>query len=455
MPHTKASITICGAGILGVSVAYFLAVRHGLKDILLVDERAPLTLTSDKSTECYRNWWPGPGDAMLRLMNRSIDLLEEFAGLSGNSFHLNQRGYLYLTSDPASVVELRASAEEASALGAGELRIHDKLNSAYIPHQPEGYANSPRGADLLLDRSHIQSEFPYLSQDTVAALHVRRAGWLSAQQYGAWLLDQARAADVRFLSGRVTAVETTAGAVSQVHLADGSQISTPIFVNAAGPHLAAVGELLGAAIPVYNELHLKASFDDHLGIVPRHAPLLICADPQQLPWTDEERAFLAGDPGTAWLLETLPSGAHTRPEGGDKASSVLVLWDLHDAAVEPIFPLPEDPMYTELALRGLSRILPGMRAYSEKIPRPFVDGGYYTKTRENRPLSGPLPASGAYLIGGASGYGIMASAALAELLAAHITGVALPTYAPAFSLARYEDPAYQGLLENWGDSWQL
>ena len=35
---------------------------------------APLSLTSDKSTECYRNWWPGPGDAMVRLMNRSIDL---------------------------------------------------------------------------------------------------------------------------------------------------------------------------------------------------------------------------------------------------------------------------------------------------------------------------------------------------------------------------------------------
>src|SRR5256886_11256899 len=37
--------------------------------------RSPLSLTSDKSTECYRNWWPGPGDDMVALMNRSIDLL--------------------------------------------------------------------------------------------------------------------------------------------------------------------------------------------------------------------------------------------------------------------------------------------------------------------------------------------------------------------------------------------
>ncbi|MFP3853408.1 MAG: FAD-dependent oxidoreductase, partial [Anaerolineales bacterium] len=49
------SIVICGAGIAGISTAYHLAVEHGISEILLVDERPPLSLTSDKSTECYRN----------------------------------------------------------------------------------------------------------------------------------------------------------------------------------------------------------------------------------------------------------------------------------------------------------------------------------------------------------------------------------------------------------------
>jgi glycine/D-amino acid oxidase-like deaminating enzyme len=53
----KPSIIICGAGVTGVSAAYHLA-RAGVRDILLVDERPPLSLTSDRSTECYRNWWP-------------------------------------------------------------------------------------------------------------------------------------------------------------------------------------------------------------------------------------------------------------------------------------------------------------------------------------------------------------------------------------------------------------
>jgi hypothetical protein len=48
-----------------------------------------------------------------------------------------------------------------------------------------------------------------------------------------------------------------------------------------------------------------------------------------------------------------------------------------------------------------------------------------------------------------SGYGIMASQAGADLLAAYIAGSELPNYAPAFSLSRYDDPEYCQLLEEW------
>ncbi len=64
---------ICGAGIAGIATAYYLAETQGITDVILVDKRAPLTLTSDKSGECYRNWWPDP--FLAQLMNRSIDLI--------------------------------------------------------------------------------------------------------------------------------------------------------------------------------------------------------------------------------------------------------------------------------------------------------------------------------------------------------------------------------------------
>ena len=82
--------------------------------------------------------------------------------------------------------------------------------------------------------------------------------------------------------------------------------------------------------------------------------------------------------------------------------------------------------------------------------RGVVDGGYYCKTPENRPLVGPLPIGGAYVLGALSGYGIMASHAGADLLAAHVAGEALPDYAGAFLPSRYDDPAYRARIAEGG-----
>src|SRR5262245_7396117 len=123
MFNATAEVVICGAGIAGIAAAHELAVKRGLRDVLLVDQGAPLSLTSDQSTECYRNWWPGPGDAMVKFMSRSIDLLEEIAHESDNAIQLNRRGYLYATANPEQIATFRRTAEEAASLGAGPLRI--------------------------------------------------------------------------------------------------------------------------------------------------------------------------------------------------------------------------------------------------------------------------------------------------------------------------------------------
>jgi len=106
-------------------------------------------------------------------------------------------------------------------------------------------------------------------------------------------------------------------------------------------------------------------------------------------------------------------------------------------------------------LRGMANVLPGLAAYFNQIPKPFVDGGYYARTPENRPLIGPLPVEGAYILGGLGGFGMMSACGASDLLAKHITGAALPGYAPAFLLSRYDDPGYQETLRQWGASGQL
>ena len=182
--------------------------------------------------------------------------------------------------------------------------------------------------------------------------------------------------------------------------------------------------------------------------MPRDAPFLIWDDAQTLEWSPEERTALAADPELRWMLEPFPPGVHTRPEGASPESqTLLVLWSYNAAATEVVFPLREPPYYTELVIRGMARMLPGFGGYLDRMPRAYVDGGYYAKTRENRPLIGPLPVAGAYVSSAYSGFGIMAGCAGGELVAAHVMGATLPDYAPAFAVWRYDDPAYIRRIE--------
>ena len=151
----------------------------------------------------------------------------------------------------------------------------------------------------------------------------------------------------------------------------------------------------------------------------------------------------------------MPAGVHGRPEGAGESPVVLALWTYDLDPMEPKFPIEFDAAYPEIVIRGMARMIPALTRYLGRLPRCFVDGGYYMKTRENRFLAGPLPVDGAYVLGALSGYGLMASNGAADLLADHITERRLPRYAPAFLLSRYDDPTYCALLERWEDSGQL
>ena len=212
--------------------------------------------------------------------------------------------------------------------------------------------------------------------------------------------------------------------------------------------------LAGTDLPVQVEKHIKISLPDPEGAIPRTAPLIVWADPTDLPWSPEERDALAETEETKWLTETFPAGVHGRPVGaGDQ---VLMYWT-YDCAPQdaPTFPLDWDPYLPEITLRGMAVLVPGLERYFDPMPKPYVDGGYYTKTEENRPLIGPLDVPGSFVCSAFSGFGIMASCASGELLAQHVTGGTLPSYAPAFVPQRYKDPEYRELLKYWDSSGQL
>ncbi|MCP5098153.1 MAG: FAD-binding oxidoreductase, partial [Chloroflexi bacterium] len=405
-----ASVVICGAGIAGVSTAYHLAVTYGLTDVVIVDPMAPLSVTSDKSMEGYRNWWPGPDDAMVSLTNHSIDMLEAMHRQQPDLLRMDRGGYMYATAVPANIPHMIATAEESTSLGAGDLRIHrSAANDSYVPVTEHGVFDAPTGADILLDKTLIQRHFPYLNKDCIAVLHARRCGWFAARQYAMHMLEEAREKGVRLLEGTVEAVTTQGGRVNGVKVCGKEgviTIDTPAFVNAAGPYQKQVAALLGVDLPVRAELHVKASFNDARQTMPRHMPMLIWEDPIRLPWTEEERPFLAESPETAWLLDEQKGGIIGRPEGEGDSLSFLMQWHYYDQPDEPTIPFPLDPFYPEYMLRGLSTVLPALEPYLDNMPRPFMDGGYYVRTQENRPIAGPMMVDGAFVLGGLGGSGM-------------------------------------------------
>ena len=447
MTRSTAEVVVVGAGIAGIAAAFHLAVRQGLDGVVLVEAGNPLALTSDKSTECYRNWWPGPGDAMVALMNRSIDLMERIERESGRRLRLNRRGYLFATAEPSRLDAFGAMAREAQSLGTGELRVHDGSgpSTGYVRSRAHGFEGIPSGSDLITDPDLVRAEFPYLDPSVVAALHVRRCGWLSAQQLGVTMLERAREHGAKLVRGRVTGIDTGGGRIRTVAVArpgERVEIDTGALVLSPGPHLAELADKLGIALPIACERHVKVVFRDTERAVPGDAPLLIWADPVELPWSDEERAVLAAEEETRSLVEPFPAGIHGRPEGTPGDHWLMMLWTYDTETVAPVFPVPYDERLPEIALRGWSRMLPSLERYFARLPRMTVDGGYYVKTPENRPLVGPLPIAGAYLNAAWSGFGIMGACAGGELLAAHVCGSPLPAYAAAFHPARFDDPGY-------------
>jgi glycine/D-amino acid oxidase-like deaminating enzyme len=100
-------------------------------------------------------------------------------------------------------------------------------------------------------------------------------------------------------------------------------------------------------------------------------------------------------------------------------------------------------------------MVPELGRYHDRLPQSATDGGYYTKTEENRPLIGPAGPQGFYLACGYSGFGVMVASGAADLVSCHLVGGELPAYAPDFLLSRYDDSTYLETIRAGVESGQL
>ncbi|MEM7206933.1 MAG: FAD-binding oxidoreductase [Pseudomonadota bacterium] len=442
MQNHQFDAVVIGAGIIGISTAYYLAKNHGISRVAIVDRGAPMAFTSAQSGENYRNWWPH--GAMVDLSNRSIDLMEEIARASDNVINMTRRGYVLATRDGDAEQTIRRLGEGLSGGENALIRHHtDSPGRAYQRSDSADWNSAPDGVDVLDNPTLIHSVFPGFDREIRKIVHIRRGGDISAQQLGEFMLLWFRENGGVRLTGDVTGVTCAQDFTVDVNTGEGMQkIVAGCLINAAGPYLQNIAAMLDIELPVFNVFQQKLAFEDKESAIPRSQPFAIDLDGQFIDWTDEERELLQSDGELSWLTHSMPGAIHCRPDGGETGRWVKLGWAYNAQTSQPSAVLPLDPHFPEIVLRGAARLNPALRDYYGRLPRARHHyGGWYTMTEENWPLIGPMGYAGAFINGAHSGFGSMMACAAGELCAAWVAGAPLPTYSSKFSIDRVLDPA--------------
>ena len=444
MASRNVEVAVIGAGVAGIATAYYLCTQYKNTSVLLIDSRQPLSFTSAQSGDNYRNWWPQA--TMVDFTNYGIDLMERLALESSNVLNMTRRGYVLATrrADIDDLLgELNSTFGDA---GKDAIRSHSESSSeSYEPPISGDWQEAPDGVDVLSNPDLIRRTFPSFSRDIASVIHIRRAGSISGQQMGQYMLERIRDAGGKRLSAAVKGIEHNNRFVIDVEGPDGSeQINADIVVNAAGPFAKEIAAMLDTDLPIENVFQQKIAFDDELGAIPRQLPFSIDLDEQVLDWTPDEREMLADDPEMAWLTKPIPGVTHCRPDGGDAGSWVKLGWAYNSEVSEPQQDLANEPLFNsqfpEIVLRGAAALNPSLEKYTESFPTRWTHyGGYYPMTPENWPLIGPQGVPGSFVVGALSGFGSMSACAAGSIAAAWIAGGELPCYAKQLCPARYDD----------------
>ncbi len=229
-------VVIIGAGLVGLSTAYYLA-RKGFKNVVVLEREATHAQgSSGRSAGGVRLEFSNPSS--VRFSQFGLDVFQRFQDEFGISAGFKPCGYLFVTSRPATIEALR-----------GPLAMQHRLG---VPSE-------------LLAADEVRRRFPYIDlPDLAGALYGPQdgVGDPAAVAYG--YIRRARELGVTVRFGEtVTGIETEDGRVTAVTTPHG-RIETRVIVNAAGPQARAVAHMAGVDLPVLpyrRSVYVTGAFD--------------------------------------------------------------------------------------------------------------------------------------------------------------------------------------------------
>jgi len=216
-----AEVVIIGGGVIGVSIAYHLAMKKAGRIVLFEKGQ----LGEGSTSRCVggiRTQFST--EINIRLSLESLKRFEQFEEEFGIHPEFRRIGYLFL-----------ATTDSEMEVFKGNVTLQKKFD---IPVE-------------LLNPDEIRARWPYLRMDDVlGGTFCSWDGYAGPSEVMSGFAMGARRAGVKIFEGvEVTGISLTKGRVRGIKTKD-EEISAPVIVNAAGPYAASVGEMVSVKIPV-------------------------------------------------------------------------------------------------------------------------------------------------------------------------------------------------------------
>ena len=349
----SAEIVIVGAGVVGLSIAYHLAVR-GAKNVVVLEREDMVGLGSTgRCSGGFRHQCST--DVNIELSKMSVQKLVDFPVELDQEIAFHQDGYLFLLDDERYVEPFRRNVDFQVSRG--------------IPVElfgPEDVTRVYPGTQLKLDDVVAAT---YCGIDGVSDPAGVTEGYRkNAARLGVSILTEQEVVGIALERGRVTGVRTRT-----------EVISSPVVVNAAGPHARIVGKMVGIDVPVEPIRHFVFT----------------------------TRAF-EGSPKRHTLVIEFSSGFCFHREGEG------LLMAMGDRNAPPTFDLGVDWDFFETVMTTAIRRYPAIE--NAAILKSWA--GSYETTPDHNPVLGRVPGlEGVILANGFSGHGFQHAPATGQVIA--------------------------------------
>jgi len=220
-------VVVVGGGVHGLATAYYLAARHGISKVAVLEKGYIGSGGSGRNTAIIRSNYLTPEG--VRFYDRSLKLYESLSTELNFNVMFSQRGHLTLAHNDSSLRTMRWRAEVNKLEGIDSEVISAPQVKELVPY---------------LDTSS-EARYPVLG-----ALYHPPGGII---RHDAVVWGYARAADSRGVhihqNTEVLGIDVAGGAVRGVATSRG-KVATPVVVNATAGWATLISDMAGVTMPI-------------------------------------------------------------------------------------------------------------------------------------------------------------------------------------------------------------